>query len=81
MKETINNTKTPIGFDLSIIIPVHNGARTLERCLKSLLIKSEITQEIILVNDGSTDNSGEILQEYAQKDNRIKPIIQKKENP
>ena len=67
MKETINNTKTPIRFDLSIIIPVHNGAKTLERCLKSLLIKSEITQEIILVNDFSSDHSAEIISNYVQK--------------
>lgn len=60
-----NSSKAPYKHDLSIIIPVHNGEQTLERCLKTILVKSEISQEIILINDASTDNSLDIISYYA----------------
>lgn len=75
MKEPFNNSSSPSYlFDVSIIIPVHNGSGTLERCLNTLLTKSEISQEIILVNDFSTDNSEEIIDSYIQKYPNIKLI-------
>lgn len=61
-------------FDLSIIIPVHNGAKTLERCLSTLLINSEISQEIILINDASIDNSKEIILSYIARYPNIQTV-------
>lgn len=61
---------------ISIIIPVYNDENYLEFCLNSFLNQSLKDIEIICVNDGSTDNSLKILNEYANKDNRIKVISQ-----
>ena len=61
---------------ISVIVPIYNVSEYLRRCLDSIVGQSYKRIEIILVNDGSTDNSGEICKEYAQKDNRIK-IIEK----
>ena len=63
---------------VSIIVPVYNVEQYLERCLNSLINQTLKDIEIICVNDGSKDNSGKILEEYAQKDNRI--IIINQEN-
>lgn len=49
----------------SVIIPVYNAEKTLCRCVDSLLAEQYSNVEIILVNDGSTDRSGEICQAYA----------------
>lgn len=57
---------------ISIIIPVFNVEDYLERCLNSLINQSYKNIEIILVNDGSTDNSGIICDKYVKKDSRIK---------
>lgn len=59
---------------VSIIVPVYNTEKYLEECLSSLLAQTLIDIEIICVNDGSTDRSGQILDEYATKDNRITVI-------
>lgn len=56
---------------VSIIIPVWNTAKFLPRCLDSLLEQTLKEIEIITVNDGSTDNSLDILKKYAKKDSRI----------
>lgn len=56
---------------LSIIIPVYNGEKYIEKCLDSVLSQTYSNIEVIIINDGSTDNSYQILQEYAKKDNRI----------
>lgn len=59
---------------ISVILPVYNVANYLPRCLDSIL-KQTLTQiEIIAVNDGSTDNSLDILENYYLKDNRIQII-------
>lgn len=55
----------------SVIIPVYNAASTLHRCVDSLLNQHYSDAEIILVNDGSTDESGKICCEYAKKTNRV----------
>lgn len=65
--------------DISIIIPVYNVAPYLEECLKSVIHQTYDNIEIICVNDGSTDNSEEILQYFANEDRRIK-IISKSKN-
>ena len=59
---------------VSIIVPVYNCAQFLNRCMDSLVNQTLKDIEIICINDGSTDNSPEILQEYAAKDSRIKII-------
>ena len=60
----------------SIIIPVYNVDLYLRECLDSVLSQSFADWEAICVDDGSTDNSGEILREYATRDNRIKVVTQ-----
>lgn len=57
---------------LSIIIPVYNAEKTIERCINSILNQEFKDFEIILINDGSTDRSGEICSTYVNKDSRIK---------
>ena len=56
---------------ISVIIPVYNTAQYLPRCLDSVLQNTYTNLEIICINDGSTDNSVEILEQYKQKDRRI----------
>lgn len=62
---------------VSIIIPVYNVSNYLKTCLESVINQTYKELEIICINDGSTDNSLEILKEYASKDKRI-IIIDKK---
>lgn len=59
---------------ISIIIPVYNTKKYLKQCLESIMSQTFKEIEIICVDDGSTDGSGEILSEYALMDNRIKVI-------
>lgn len=61
---------------VSIIIPVYNGQTFLDSTIKSVLAQTVIDIEIILVNDGSSDGSGEICQKWRKKDQRIKYIYQ-----
>lgn len=61
----------------SVILPVHNVEKYLDECLKSIVNQSLKDIEIICINDGSTDNSLEILNKYAQKDNRFVIFSQK----
>lgn len=63
---------------ISIIIPVYNCENYLSKCLNSVINQTFKDIEIICINDGSTDNSLEILKQYAQKDSRI--IIISQEN-
>ena len=56
---------------VSVIIPVYNTEQYLRECLDSVVNQTLKDIEIICVNDGSTDNSGRILEEYAEKDSRI----------
>lgn len=63
-------------IDLSVIIPIYNAEKYLSTCIESLLHQGDIRLEIILVDDGSTDRSGALVDEYSEKDNRIKVIHQ-----
>ncbi len=62
---------------ISVIVPVYNSACYLEKCLDSIVTQSYKYLEIILVDDGSKDGSGEICDRYAEKDHRIKIIHRK----
>ena len=62
---------------VSVILPVYNVAQYLDETFTSLLNQTLQEIEIIAVNDGSTDNSEEIIKKYAQKDQRIKYFSQK----
>ena len=64
---------------ISVIIPVYNVEKYLSECLDSIVNQTLKDIEIICVNDGSTDNSLSILQEYASKDKRIKIIDKENE--
>lgn len=56
---------------ISIIVPVYNAERYLHQCIDSILVQTHTDFELLLINDGSTDNSGSICNEYSQKDSRI----------
>lgn len=62
---------------ISVIIPVYNAERYLRECLDSVLCQTLSAFEVILVDDGSTDSSLEIMRQYAAEDDRIRIIIQK----
>lgn len=62
---------------LSVIVPVYNVEKYLERCVNSILNQNYENMEIILVDDGSKDSSGELCDVLAKRDNRIKVIHQK----
>lgn len=61
---------------ISVIIPVYNAAPYLRACLDSVLAQSYTDLEILLINDGSTDESPAICRQYTQKDARIRLIDQ-----
>lgn len=65
--------------EISIIVPVYNVARYLRSCLESIINQQFCDIEIILVDDGSKDISGNICDEYAKRDKRIKVIHKKNE--
>lgn len=64
---------------ISIIIPVYNVGSYLKECLESVINQTYKNLEIIIINDGSQDNSKEICYNYAKKDSRIKVINKKNE--
>ena len=59
---------------VSVIIPVYNVEEYLKQCVDSVIDQTYTDLEIILVDDGSTDRSGEVCDEYAEKDSRVKVI-------
>lgn len=59
---------------ISVIVPVYNVEKYLEECIESIINQTHRDIEIILVDDGSTDNSGALCDEYAGKDSRIRVI-------
>lgn len=58
----------------SIIIPVYNTEKYLQQCVESVLNQTYADFEIILVNDGSTDNSAKICNDFSKIDKRVKVI-------
>lgn len=69
MEQTI-----PINPLISVIIPVYNVSQFLDRCLESVVHQTYRNLEIILINDGSTDSSGSLCDEWAKKDHRIRVL-------
>ncbi|MBQ3235624.1 MAG: glycosyltransferase [Clostridia bacterium] len=63
---------------VSVVVPVYNAERYLNKCIESLINQTLRDLEIVLVNDGSTDGSLKIVNEYAKKDSRI--VVLDKEN-
>ncbi len=57
---------------ISVIVPIYNAEKYLNRCIDSILVQTYTNFELLLINDGSKDKSGEIIDKYAEKDNRIK---------
>ena len=62
---------------ISVIVPVYNVSAYLPECLDSILSQDYEKLEVILIDDGSTDDSGAICDAYAQRDGRIRVIHQK----
>jgi len=62
---------------ISVIMPVYNGEPYLRDAIESILNQTYIHIEFIIINDGSTDNSWDIINEYAQNDDRIVALTQK----
>ena len=61
---------------ISVIVPVYNVQEYLHSCINSILVQTLSDIQIILVDDGSKDNSGKICDDYQKKDKRIKVIHQ-----
>ncbi|MCH5281265.1 MAG: glycosyltransferase family 2 protein [Lachnospiraceae bacterium] len=61
---------------VSVIVPIYNAEKCLYQCIKSILDQTYADIEVVLVNDGSTDNSLEICRSFADNDSRIKIIDQ-----
>ena len=60
---------------ISVIVPVYNVEQYLRKCIDSIISQTYKNLEIILVDDGSKDNSGKICDEYENKDERIKVLF------
>ena len=61
---------------ISVIVPVYNAEKYIDRCLNSIVNQTYKNLEVILVDDGSTDNSKKIYDRFQKEDNRIKVIYQ-----
>lgn len=64
---------------ISVVVPVYNGERYLHKCLDSIIGQSFTDFELILLDDGSSDRSGKICDEYAARDSRIRVIHKENE--
>ena len=62
---------------ISVIVPVYNVERYLRRCVGSILHQTDRNLEVLLVDDGSTDASGAICDEYAAQEERVTAVHQK----
>lgn len=78
MKRNNTYTEKP---DISVIVPVYNAGRYLADCLNSLLAQSYDNIEILCINDGSTDNSAEVLAAYEKTNSNIKVFNQENSGP
>lgn len=62
---------------ISIVVPVYNTENFLSKCIESILAQSYNDFELLLIDDGSTDNSGFLCDKYSEKDKRIKVFHKK----
>lgn len=76
-KAVFKNSSEHIHSKVSIIVPIYNTAKYLPKCLDSITNQTHQNLEIILIDDGSTDKSGEIADNYAKADKRVKVVHQK----
>ena len=63
---------------LSVVVPIYNAEKTLHRCVDSILNQTFFDLEVVLIDDGSTDSSLNICEEYAKRDDRV--VVFHKEN-
>ncbi|XME01518.1 glycosyltransferase family 2 protein [Lachnospiraceae bacterium C1.1] len=77
--DTENENRIMPENTVSIVIPVYNSAKYLSQCLDSVLDQTWKDLDIVCVNDGSKDNSLEILKDYASKDSRVRVFSKKNE--
>lgn len=80
VKDTAVNEQSPMPL-ISVIVPVHNTDRYLDQCLESLRNQTLKDIEILLIDDGSTDRSGQICGRFAAEDPRFKVIRRKQGGP
>lgn len=78
MKQIPEQQRTPL---ISIIVPVYQVKKYLGECVESLRNQTYTNLEIFLVDDGSTDGSGELCDQYAAKDDRIRVVHQENQGP
>ncbi|MBO5935010.1 MAG: glycosyltransferase family 2 protein [Clostridia bacterium] len=64
---------------ISVIVPIYNVEKYLNKCIDSILNQTYENLEILLIDDGSTDSSAEICENYAKKDSRVKPYHKQNE--
>ena len=62
---------------ISVIVPVYNVEKYLDECVESILAQTYSNFEVLLVDDGSTDSSGRMCDDWANKDSRIRVFHQK----
>ena len=65
----------------SVIVPVYNAEKTLDRCLNSIRQQTYTNWELLLIDDGSDDNSFSICSDYSKRDTRIKVFQQQNSGP
>ena len=65
--DDVDFMKADVHISFSIIIPAYNAERTIDRCIESILAQKMTAYEVIVVNDGSTDKTADIISEYANK--------------
>ena len=66
-------TKRP---DISVVMSIYNGERYLSQTIESILSQENVDMEFIIIDDGSTDSSSELLNDWAKKDKRIRLFAQ-----
>ena len=64
---------------ISVIVPIYNVEQYVEKCIQSIVNQTYKNIQILLIDDGSTDNSGKICDEYAKKDSRIEVVHKRNE--
>lgn len=62
---------------ITVIVPVYNSEKTIKKCVESILGQSEADLEVLLINDGSSDKSQNICEEFARQDKRVRVINKK----